>query len=239
MSTRISVDVSDLFPLAADLENVADVIKSGAARGVNIVAEYARKETVSRITSMVNLTETYVAERLFVAQQATPGDLTAQIAAPLRGVFVDRYAGIQKSQANVWTAAMYAAKFGSLDTPRRPKTGAPLMPWTPRTGDHFRGRNIPIGKKAAGIQVRILAGGTIKTISSAFFLPLREGKTLGEGRGAFRRPKGGGKPEALKSLSVDQMSKIVWRKAETEFSERLGKTVADEVMAGIEKELKT
>lgn len=238
MSTRISVDVSDLFPLAADLANAHEVIAGGAARAVNAVAKYARKETVSRITSMVNLRESYVDGALRIDQDATPDSLTASISAPIAGVFVDRYRGGQLSRANVWTEAMYAAKFGSLATQRRPKAGAPLMPWTPRTGDQSLNRRIAPGQKAAGIGVSVLAGSGVKRISYAFFLPLRQGRVLGDSVGAFKRPKGGGKVKAVKSLSVDQMSKIVWRKAESEFSERLGTTVADEVMASIEKELK-
>lgn len=238
MSIRFSVDVSDIFPLAADLANAADVIAGGAARAVNDTTDYVHKETVSRITSKVNLRPEYVEDHLFVMERATPESTKAVIVAPVRGVFVDRYSGIQKSQANVWTAAMYREKFGGLDTLKVPKFGAPLLPWTPRTGDNFRGRNIPIGKKAAGVQVRILAGGAVKTIATAFFLPLREGTTLGEGRGAFRRPEGGGEPKALKSISVDQMSRLVWRQSETEFAEILRNEVLDAVADDIEKELK-
>lgn len=237
MSSRISVDVSDLFPLAADLTNAHDVINVTAARALNTFAGTTRTATVSRITSKVNLTVPYVDGKVTVAQEATPDTLTAVLSAPVEGTFVDRYRGQQQSQANVWTPAMYAEKFGGLGAQRRPGKGAPLMPWTPRTGDNFRGRGIAPGQKAAGISVSVLAGSGVKTISYAFLMPLRQGQTLGSSVGAFKRPKSGGKPKAVKSLSVDQMAKIVWRQGADEFTKEMGELLADEVQASIEKEL--
>lgn len=238
MSTRIRVDVSDLFGLAAELSNATSVINAGAARAVNIVATETRLETVKRITSQVNLKPSYVESKLKVAQDATAERLTAIIEAPVDGVFINRYDGRQMSQANVWTPAMYAEKFGSLDAEVRPSNKAPKMPWTPRTGDRSFGRGIAPGAKAAGVSVSIKAGGGAKTISYAFLLPLRAGKQLGSGIGAFKRPKGGGKVKAIKSLSVDQMSKIVWRQDADKITKALGDKVLAEVTADITKELK-
>ena len=238
MSTVIKVDVSDLFGLAAELANAASVINTGAARAVNIVATETRLETVKRITSQVNLRPAYVESKLKVSQDATAERPTAIIEAPVDGVFVNRYDGKQQFKANVWTAAMYAEKFGSLETLRRPNPKADKMPWTPRTGDNYRGRGIPAGQKADSISVNIRAGGGAKTIPNAFLLPLLQGKQLGPAVGAFRRPKGGGKAKALKSLSVDQMSKIVWRQDADKITKTLGDTVLAEVTADITKELK-
>ena len=207
MSTVIKVDVSDLFGLAAELANAASVINTGAARAVNIVATETRLETVKRITSQVNLRPAYVESKLKVSQDATAERTTAIIEAPVDGVFVNRYDGKQLSIANVWTAAKYADTFGGIDKERYPNPKAPLLPWTPRTGDNYRGRGIPAGEKADGISVSIRAGGGVKTIANAFLLPLMRGKQLGAAVGAFRRPKGGGKAKALKSLSVDQCQK--------------------------------
>ena len=238
MSTLIKVDVSELFDLAAELVNAADVINAGAARAVNLVATETRLETVKRITSQVNLKPAYVESKLKVSQDATAERTTAIIEAPVDGVFVNRYDGKQLSQANVWTAAMYAEKFGSLETLRRPNPKADKMPWTPRTGDNYRGRGIAPGRKSMGIGVSIRAGGGVKSISYAFLLPLKRGKELGSGIGAFKRPKGGGKAEAIKSLSVDQMSKIVWRQDADKITKSLGDKVLEEVTADITKELK-
>lgn len=238
MSTLIKVDVSDLFGLAAELVNAASVINAGAARAVNLVATETRLETVKRITSQVNLKPAYVESKLTVTQDATAERPTAIIEAPVDGVFINRYDGQQLSIANVWTPAMYAAKFGSLDAEVRPNNKAPKMPWTPRTGDNSTGRSIPAGRKAAGISVSIRAGGGVKSISYAFLMPLRAGKQLGSGIGAFKRPKGGGKAKAIKSLSVDQMSKIVWRQDADKITKSLGDKVLAEVTADITKELK-
>lgn len=244
MSTRIRVDVSDLFGLAAELSNAASVINTGAARAVNIVTTETRLETVKRITSQVNLKPSYVESKLKVAQDATAERPTAIIEAPVDGVFIDRYDGQQMAQANVWTPAMYAEKFGSLDAVTTlpnsgQKTGIKKrIGWDARTGDRSFGRGIAPGAKSAGISVTIKAGSGAKTISYAFLLPLKRGKELGPGIGAFKRPKGGGKAKAIKSLSVDQMSKIVWRQDADKITKALGDKVLAEVTADITKELK-
>jgi hypothetical protein len=233
MSRLIKVDVSDLFAVAADLNNAHDVINAGAARAVNSVAVDVRKETVTRITSQVNLKESYVDGKLEVSKDATPADTTAEISAPMEGVFLDRYGAVQKTQSNVWTAAMYKDKFGSLNSHRRPGPKAPKMPWTPRTGDKAMGRNIAAGQKAAGMSVAVIAGSAHKTISYAYIGKLKQG-----GVGMFRHVRGTNKIKAVKSLSVDQMAKIVWRKDADKISKTLSETVLAQVAADIEKELK-
>lgn len=236
MTTKIEIDVSQLLSLTGTLDNAASLINTGVSRVLNEVADEVRDSTVTRIVSQVRLTQSYVDPRIHVASRATESKAEVVIEAPRDSVFLSRYGATQATQANVWTEAMYAEKFGSQNTLRRPSPKAPLMPWTPRTGDRSNGRSIAAGQKAAGVMAGVVRGGSDKRLQKVFFMRLRRGNRSGDTVGTFRRTDGGKTIKAVKSLSVDQISRVVWEREATEISTTLSDRVIDAVSNDIEKE---
>ena len=238
MSFTIKVDTGLLDDLAEDLASTTGNIAEGMARGVNAAAKVIRKESVAKVISQVNLKEPYVNPRVTLDQEAKPELPTAVIGAPMRGTLLDRFDSHQQVYANVWTAAKYAAKFGSIAAPAPlpTKNGKRrMLPWIPRKGDSLRG--IPVGKKQAGITATIKAGGDKDHFKHVFLIPARRAGQDGSKFVTLSRPKGGGAPKAKYGPSVDQVVKGVWRDGEKQIAETLGDSVLAEVSSELIKGL--
>jgi len=235
MSITLKVGVDLVEQFAGDLSRTTGNIQSAVARGVNVVAAAVRTESVAKVVSRVNFKPSYVDPKVTVGQEATPELPRAVIEAPIRGTLITNFGAQQQSMANVWTPAMYAAKFGSLNTNTRPNAKAPRMPWTPRTGDPLRA--IAPGAKQAGISATIHAGNGASRFAHVFFIPAAQKGQDGSKWVTMTRPKGGGKAHAKYGPSVDQVVKGVWTDDEAEISTRLGDTVLAEVSDEITKGL--
>lgn len=233
MSTVIKLDTHLVEQLAKDLADSSGSLSTGVSRGVNSVASSVRKASVRDVISQVNLRESYVDPKITVSKDATPEDTVAVISAPVRGTLLTNFGAQQQAVANVWTAAMYAEKFGSLKANVRPNPKAGKMPWTPRTGDPLRG--IAPGAKQAGISVSVKASGANRSMAHVFFIPAVQKGQDGSVFVTMSRPKGGGKAKAKYGPSVDQVVKGVWRDSEADISAQLGAAVLEEATAELTK----
>lgn len=237
MNSVISVDTTELVKLAADLSNAADIFGGGASLAVNRVAETTRKNTTLEITSQVNLERDYVDRKVIVSQQATDSKPQAVLEVADEPVSLANFGAHQKSQANVWTAAKYAAAFGSIAAPTRLPSGK-IAQWIPRKGDTLRG--IQVGSKAAGIGARVsngLSGHGNMTFRHVFLMPVLSGKVQAGRWGAFSHERGGKKVNAMYGPSVYQVTKGVWRDMYDDIGDELDYEVGQEVSNRIETAL--
>lgn len=227
MPFKISVGVDLVEQLADDLTRTTGNISAGVAAGVNVAATVIRKESVHTVTSQINLKPTYVDPKVTLDKLATETDTSAVIGTPIRGALLTNFDAQQQTVSNVWTEAMYAAKFGSLKHEIRPNPKAPKMPWTPRKGDPLR--KIAAGKKQAGISAEIRTGSGQKTLSHIFMIPGNRPGQDGSKMVTMSRPKGGGKAKAKYGPSIDQALRGIWRDATDDYSKILGDSVLTSV----------
>lgn len=207
MNFNVKIYTAELVKLVGELGNAAQILSEGAADGANKAARVAREATTQRITSQVYLEPSYVDDKVVFAREATPGKPQAVLEVSDSPVSMARYGAQQRIQSNVWTAAKYAATFGTVAAPIRLPSGK-VAQWIPRTGDQLRG--ISAGSKQAGITAAVSRNKGTSTFSHVFLMPVLSGKAH-EGRwGAFSRPKGGGKARALYGPSAYQVTKGVW-----------------------------
>ena len=232
MNSVISVDTAELVKLAVDLSNAADIFGGGASLAVNRVAETTRKNTTLEITSQVNLERDYVDRKVIVSQQATDSKPQAVLEVADEPVSLANFGAHQKSQANVWTAAKYAAAFGSIAAPTRLPSGK-IAQWIPRKGDTLRG--IQVGSKAAGITASVAKG--TKAFRHVFLMPVLSGKVQAGRWGAFSHERGGKKVNAMYGPSVYQVTKGVWRDMYDDIGDELDYEVGQEVSNRIETAL--
>jgi Prophage minor tail protein Z (GPZ) len=162
MTVLLKVDASEIEALAKDIGVAASVIERTLYRAINTVAGKAMTRTRREIVSQVNLTQTYVRERIEL-RKANRGDLTAVVYARDRATRLATYNARQR------TKAVKAPK--KLSPESRAKYMAKLK------GDKLRG--IPAGKKQAGIYVNVKRGGSRKLMAGGFMIPLRAGKVAG------------------------------------------------------------
>lgn len=229
----VRVDVSGLAPLVAGLEQAFDVLNGGMSAAVNRVTESVREQTVETIVSQVNLDRGYVDGKVEVGRFATADKPSAEIEIQDDPVFLSRYGARQGTQSNVWTPAMYAAKFGSLDAKVRPRSGAPRMPWTDRTGDPKRG--ISPGQKADGIYARIGRSKPETHFRHVFTAGALSGKTQAGRVGTFSHVQGSDRLKPVYGPTPYQAAKGVWRDAEEAIKDQLGTEITNEVEARIIK----
>lgn len=174
MTSLVRVDASELEAAARQIGIAADVLERTVYRAINTVAAKAMTRTRREIVSQVNLTQTYVRERIAL-RKAGKGDLTAVVSARKRATRLATYAARQV------TKAVKAPK--DLSPEARAKYMAKLK------GDKLRG--IAAGRKQAGISVSVKRGGGRKIMAGGFMVPLRAGKVDGgNGMGVFIRTGG-------------------------------------------------
>lgn len=175
MNTFLEVDTSELAKLVGALDNAAEVLNAGAANAVNRAAVKVQKDTVRQIVSQVRLDQKYVESKVLVEQLATMNKPQAVVEVPDQAVSLARYDVYQRTKSNVWTAAKYAAAFGTIAAPVRLPSGKTAQ-WIPRKGDKLRG--IAPGQKAAGLGIGIKRSYT-SLFSHVFIMPIRDGKDIG------------------------------------------------------------
>ena len=147
MSFKIKVEVSGADNRAAALQSFPDELNAVASDAVNRVASQLYPRCRREIVSRVNLTESYVRDRMSMTL-ATPEQPVAVISARRRATRLSTYAARQVSIA-------------ALDA----------------KGDPLRG--VPKGMKQGGVSVSVKRGGSRKTMSRAFLIPLLNGNGLG------------------------------------------------------------
>lgn len=239
MNSVISVDTTELLTLAADLGNAAEVFGRGASTAVNRVADAARTETVFQISSQVNLEKPYVDGKVELATKATVQKPQAMLEISDEPVSLSRFGAQQQTKSNVWTAAKYAATFGSLAAPVHLPSGKTAQ-WIPRRGDSSRG--IQQGQKAAGIRLRVsngMSGKGNQLMNHLFLMPTLSGKTHAGKWGAFVHMRGSEKIKHLYGPSPYQVARGVWRDMEKELTNTLQSEVMTETTNEIDKALKT
>ncbi len=174
MTALVTVDTRQLEAAANEIGLAAAVIQRTAYRSLNAVAAKAMTRTRREIVSQVNLTQSYVRERISL-RKASPGAMTAVVSARKRATRLATYAARQV------TKAVKAPK--NLSPEARAKYMAKLK------GDKLRG--IAAGRKQAGIAVSVKRGGGRKIMAGGFMIPLRAGKADGaNGMGVFIRTGG-------------------------------------------------
>lgn len=222
----------------AELDAVA--IGRASVRAVNTVAQRGFDESVKRMTSRVNLTESYVRERMTVEASNDPRKPEATIIAFRSG---GRRAGIRPVNLRQYAMVQLTApvRFGN-DNPKitkgaigmNPRKKGSALPWKKRIGDSQAG--IPVGQKGAGVSVEVVKGDR-KTISFAFQRKMPNGEILVMARKAGQRGpgKGKGKIESLHSLSVWQLFRSTASVVIPLITEDLEKTLGDELLETVKE----
>lgn len=200
-----------------------------AMDAVNEVADRTFDESVSRMTSRVNLTPAYVRDRMSVEKAKDPKKAEALIIAfrdggrkRVRPINLRQYAPVQQKAPNEWSNAgvnrlsglripvsdesarsKFTMRPGGAKLPwlANPRKPGGMLPFLPRIG--AAGLGISRGMKQSGISVEVLKGER-KTITYAFVAKANNSGTL-----VFKRDKGDtkgkGKLRPLYSLTVWQM----------------------------------
>jgi hypothetical protein len=196
MNARVGVELSGIREAARTISNVGSVAARATSRGINKVAAKTKTRAKRAISSNVMLTSTYVNKKMTMTK-ATVATLKAQITGRKRGT----------------TLATYGAKSRKL------KAKSPISKLK-----GFARLGIPVGKKQAGVKVRVLRRGGTKTSTRKFMLPL---KGTGGALGVFSRQ--GGKLKHHYGPSVDQGFALV--------IDDISGDVATELQATIQKQM--
>lgn len=225
MNSTIKIDMTELLKLVNDLQDAGLGLNASTAKAVNLAATEARKDTTRQIVSQVFLNPTEVDKEVVLETLATAAKPQATIEVKDNPRFLTTYDTTQKSVANVWTAAKYAAVFGTVAAPAR-LPGGKVAQWIPRTGDPLR--NITQGSKAAGLHTRISANRS-PTFKHAFTMPILSGKSFQGRWGTFVSHGANGNPKGLYGPSSYQVTKGVWRDREDYIADLLEAAVSNEV----------
>lgn len=152
----VKVDLSAIESLTSALESVdAASVGKLAMRVVNSAVDSAYDTARQRMTRTINLTDSYVQERMVVKRAKSANDVTASIVA-------------SGSKPDMTILARYQARQISkpVKNPARSK------------GDQLFARNMAPTYKSGGISVEVTRGSR-KTIANAFFMPLRNSGKVG------------------------------------------------------------
>jgi hypothetical protein len=149
-------------------------------RAVNYAAKRLYTASVREITSQVNLKPKYVRDRLKIKQQATRSRPEAIIEGRKRETRLATYG------ARGLTTKVKGRKL----TTKRTKRGTGANPMRGYKGDQMRG--IPIGKKHAGVSVKVRKQGSRIKVKKMFFAPLKKGKKSGDEPAEYQTDAKGG-----------------------------------------------
>lgn len=211
----IKFDTSELVDRVDQLATLDDVtLAEMRLDAVNIVALTVREKSIDQTVADLNLTRDYVEARI-ARTEAKGRSASARITSEVRGTTLQRFGAAQATKQVDWSNERIQALGHEFDE---------WPGWTRRTGDASRG--IAVGEKAAGVSVDVNRKG-VKTITSAFTMPLKNGN----GIGAFRRE--GGKVKHLYGPSVYQ----VFRRYITTNEQAIADTLRDEFIGRLDAKL--
>lgn len=207
----IKISVAEITAVADKLGVLADAPLGEKGLGiVNRVATDTFERAVPRMVKVVNLTDQYVRSHMSVSLATNPLHPVATIRAnggPGDMTPLSRYGATQMWQPTV--------------RPNRAK------------GDQSHGRNIPQGRKGAGVRVSVKRG-SAATLEWAFLMPLRAGNLAGgNGVGVFTRSKDGTLVRHRYGPSVYQL----FREAAGELEVSVGDELEQAVMEEAERQL--
>ena len=170
----------------------AKAVARATYRAINGVAAKAFTRSRREIRDQVNLSATYIRERMWL-QKANSSRQVAVIAARKRPTRLATYGARQRTRKDKGT--------------KRPagRNGGKLFGVQAGAGDTLR--NINQGMVPAGVSVSVKRGGQRQLMPGAFFMPLRAGKVAAvNGMGVFIRTGSGKKDiKHLYGPSVDQL----------------------------------
>jgi len=196
MSRIVVVNKEALEQVARELGLAASVVERTAYRAVNAVAAKNMTRARREIVSSVNLSASYVRERMAL-RKAGPSQTTATIYARRRATRLATYGAKQvtrKDQGAKRGAGHYGGKR-----------------WGIHAGSGDARRNIAAGSVPAGITVAVKRGAGRKKLPGAFFMPLRAGKADGlNGMGVFIREGSFAHAQAIVTEGI-RVGKHRWR----------------------------
>lgn len=227
MSRIVVVNKEALERVASELGLAASVVERTAYRAVNAVAAKNFTRARREIRSKVNLSATYIKDRMQL-RKANASSPVAVVAARTRPTRLATYGARQVTRKDK------GEKRGLG------RNGGKLFGVHAGSGDPLR--NIAQGAVPAGITVAVKRGAGRKKMAGAFLMPLRAGSVSGgNGMGVFVRTGKGKKDiKHLYGPSVDQLflsvidtiapdvqaelEEALLRQARFEFAKALGKT---------------
>lgn len=222
----VEFDISRVERLADQLAGLnGEEFGRAALTVVNRVIDETYELARPRMIRTINLTDSYVRERMRVEYASNPNNVKGAIVAS--GARQDmtilaRYDSRQTLRNVNWSndrIRSMGKKFG------------PWPGWTQRTGDSLRG--VPENYKVKGMTVEVTRGSR-KPIENAFYMPLRNGN----GMGLFTR-EGDGKKDYRHRYgpSVYQLFSFVAKGLVQEVGDTLETQLADEAERLLQKAL--
>jgi len=200
---KVEIDISRIERLGEALGGIdSGSLGEASMRAVNAVADETYDLARPRMLATINLTDTYVRDRMTVNHATNPNNVSASIVA-------------SGDKSSMTILARYGAR----------QLVQPVKHPARSRGDQLYSRNIAPGMKAAGISVEVTRGGR-KPITNAFFMPLRNAGTVG----LFTR-EGDGKKAYLHRYgpSVYQLFRTTARNMIDEVTDNLENTLVEEV----------
>lgn len=208
----VKVDLSAIESLTGALESVdAASVGKLAMSVVNSAVDAAYDTARQRMTRAINLTDSYVQERMVVKHAKSANDVTASIVA-----------------SGASTAMTILARYQARQIVKPVKNPARSK------GDQLFARNIAPTYKSAGISVEVTRGSR-KTIANAFYMPLRNAEKVGV---FMRTGKGRDDYKHLYGPSVYQLFKHCSTDLAVELTDELEEKLTVEINNMVEKALK-
>lgn len=200
---KVEIDISRIERLGEALGGIdASSLGEASMRAVNTVADETYDLARPRMLATINLTDTYVRDRMTVNHATNPNNVSASIVA-------------KGSKGAMTILARYGAR----------QLVQPVKHPARSRGDQLYSRNIAPGMKAAGISVEVTRGAR-KPITNAFFMPLKGGN----GIGLFTREGEGDKNYKHRyGPSVYQLFRTTARNMIDEVADNLENTLVEEV----------
>lgn len=223
----VEFDISRVERLADQLAGLnGEEFGRAALTVVNQVIDETYEIARPRMIRTINLTDSYVRDRMYVEHARDPNNVRGAIVASAQRkdmTMLARYDSQQTLRDVNWSNDRILA-LG--------KTFGPWPGWTKRTGDARRG--VAPNLKVQGMSVEVTRGAR-KPIENAFYMPLRNGN----GMGLFTR-EGDGKKNYRHRYgpSVYQMFAFVAKGLVDEVGDSLETQLADEAERLLQKALK-
>lgn len=220
----VEFDISRVERLADQLAGLnGEEFGRAALTVVNQVIDETYELARPRMIRTINLTDSYVRDRMYVEYATNPNNVKGAIVAAGAPTVLAHYDSQQTLRDVNWSNDRILAMG---------KTFGPWPGWTKRTGDARRG--VAPNLKVKGMSVEVTRGAR-KPIENAFYMPLRNGN----GMGLFTR-EGDGKKNYKHRYgpSVYQLFSFVAKGLVDEVGENLETQLADEAERLLQKAMK-